>query len=81
MLSVPQIDRLAPPAPSSIENTAGSGSTRSCTCRRASSSSMPVGVREQHDRLFGVIDDVVGEVRLIVEDQRDAVARRECRLR
>ena len=32
-----------------------------------------VRVREQHDRLLGVIDDVVGEARLIVEDQRDAV--------
>ena len=31
-------------------------------------------MRQQHDRLFRVIDDVVGQVRLIVEDQRDAVA-------
>ena len=31
-----------------------------------------IGVREQHDRLFGMIDDVVGEIGLVVEDQRDA---------
>ena len=28
-----------------------------------------VAVREQHDRLLGVIDDVGGEIRLIVGDQ------------
>ena len=32
-----------------------------------------IGVREQHDRLLGVIDDVGREVRLIVDDQLDEV--------
>ena len=32
-----------------------------------------VRVREQHDRLFGVVDAVVGEARLVVDDERDAV--------
>ncbi len=30
-------------------------------------------MREQDDRLFGVVDDAVGEVGLVVEDERDAV--------
>ena len=33
----------------------------------------PIGVREEDDRLLGVIDPGVGEVRLIVGDQRDDV--------
>ena len=30
---------------------------------------------EQHDRLFGVIDDVVGQAGLVVQDERDAIGR------
>ena len=30
-------------------------------------------VGEQDDRLFGMVDDVVGEVGLVVDDQRDPV--------
>jgi hypothetical protein len=37
------------------------------------SSRCAIGVREQDDRLFGVIDDAVGEVGLVVGDQLDAV--------
>ena len=32
-----------------------------------------VRMRQQHDRFFRMIDDFVGEIRLIVEDQRDVV--------
>ena len=35
---------------------------------------LPVGMREQHNRLLGVVDVCMGEVRLVVEDQRDDVA-------
>ena len=38
---------------------------------------MPVGVGEEDDRLFGVVDDVAGEVGLIVDDQRDDVRARD----
>ena len=48
------------------------------TLRRASSSKIFVRVSEQNDRLFRMIDDFVGEVRLIVEDQRDVIFAREC---
>ena len=36
-----------------------------------------VRMREQHDRLFGVIDDVVRQAGLVVEDERDAIGRRD----
>ncbi len=32
-----------------------------------------VGMGQQHDWLFRVIDDFVGEIRLVVENQRDVV--------
>ena len=32
-----------------------------------------VGVREQHDGLFRVIDAIGGQARLVVEDERDAI--------
>ena len=36
-----------------------------------------IRVRDEHDRLFGVIDDVGGEIRLIVDDELDAVLARD----
>jgi hypothetical protein len=36
-----------------------------------------VGMRQQHDGLFGVIHDLVRKARLIVEDERDAIGRRD----
>ena len=42
------------------------------------SSERAVGVREQHDRLLGVVDDAVGEARLVVGDERDARCARGC---
>ena len=38
-------------------------------------------MREQQDRLFGMVDAIVGEVGLIVEDERDAVAAGDVRRR
>ena len=40
---------------------------------------LAVLVREQQDRLGDVAHDVLGQARLIVVDQRDDVAARECR--
>ena len=72
MLSVPQMTG-EPASAASIENTAGCGSTRTCTCRRASSTMMRSRCASSSDRLFWMIDDVVREIGLVVEDQRDAV--------
>ena len=30
---------------------------------------------EQHDRLFSVVDDIVGQARLVVQEERDAIGR------
>ena len=49
------------------EHARGSGSMSIRTCRRASSSQLPIGVREQHDRLFRMIDAIGRETGLIVE--------------
>ena len=40
---------------------------------------LPVSVREEHHRLFEVIDAIPGEIRLVVEDQRDRVTPRNIR--
>ena len=72
MLSVPQMISR-PDSASSIVNTGGSGSISIVTRRRASSSSARSAMREQHDRLLGVVDALGREVRLIVDDQRDDV--------
>ena len=40
-----------------------------------------VGMREQHDGFFRMIDDIVGEARLVVDDQRDFIFARGYRRR
>jgi hypothetical protein len=32
-------------------------------------------MREQHDRLFCMVDDIVSQARLVVQDERDAIGR------
>ena len=46
-------------------------------CRRASSATAAVAVGHQNDRLLRVIDDVGGEIRLIVRDERDTIDTRD----
>src|SRR5579872_3002345 len=70
-LSSPKITaRLA--RESSMEKTAGSGSTSICTARRLFQQ-VAVRMRQQHDRFFGMINRFGSEAGLVVLDQRDFV--------
>ena len=54
-------------------NTGGSGSTTIADAAARLFEQVPIGVGEEDDRLFGMVDGLVGEVGLIVDDQRDDV--------
>ena len=56
MLSVPQIDRARRASASSIVKTAGSGSTSIVHAAPRLFERVAIGVREEHDRLFGMVD-------------------------
>ena len=53
--------------------TAGSGSMSIAHVPARFFERVAVGVREKHDRLFGMVDAIGGQARLVVDDERDAI--------
>ncbi len=51
--------------------TAGSGSMSMRTCRAGVFEALAVRVRQEHHRLFGMIDAVGSQARLVVDDEGD----------